>query len=138
MLAPNHPPSWGLQVSVVSQPWRQLLARHKPSKVTAPSRVLPRPPDGNQHRLPEACFSFCFQYHTCCLLPRPSQRVNFLKAEVSLFCLLCWTRRVWHIELAQQALVWRASRGASWERFSDLLNQIWRCISDQALFQEFS
>ena len=36
MLAPNHPPSWGLQVPVVSQPCTLRRAHHKPSKVTAP------------------------------------------------------------------------------------------------------
>lgn len=60
----------------------------------------------------------------CCLLPHSLQeRVNFLKAEFCLFCLLCWTRRVWHIVLAQQAFGLGASRGASWEIFSDLLTK---------------
>ena len=139
MLAPNHPPSWGFQVSVVSQPSTWRLACHKPSKVTAPSRVLPRSPDGNQHRLPEACFSFCFQrFIICCLLPHSLQeRVNFLKAECCLFCLLCWTRRVRHIELAQQAFGLRASRGASWEMFSDLLTKFGGAYLIKHYFRSF-
>ena len=90
-----------------------------------------RPPQSQQshstqHGHPEAFFGLCFQHFIiCCLLPHSLQeRVNFLKAEFCLFCLLCWTRRVWHLELAQQAFGLRASREAPWEEFSDLLTKL--------------
>lgn len=92
---PNHPPSWGLQVSVVSQPCTWLLACHKPSKVTAPSpECFPDHQTATSTDSLRLASSSCFQHFIMWLfIASFSPGEGQLQAECCLFCLLCWTRR---------------------------------------------